>query len=122
MPQALRVRQTFAESEVAVVSLHAVFEHHAAQGSQQAFAAFLHDYRIEFPAGIDRQTPTGGLPETMATYAMYGTPTTLLIDRAGRLRLHKFGHIDDLRLGESIAALLESKFPRGAPRRVGRQP
>ena len=42
----------------------------------------------------------------MRTYEMQGTPTTLLIDREGRLRLHKFGRLDDLRLGAAIATLL----------------
>jgi hypothetical protein len=37
---------------------------------------------------------------------MQGTPTTLLIDRTGRLRLAKFGHIDDLALGAAIATLI----------------
>lgn len=33
LPQASRVRATFSESEVAVLGLHSVFEHHEAQGS-----------------------------------------------------------------------------------------
>jgi hypothetical protein len=42
----------------------------------------------------------------MSAYAMQGTPTLLLIDRAGRLRMQRFGHIDDLRLGAAIASLV----------------
>jgi hypothetical protein len=44
---------------------------------------------------------------------MQGTPTTLLIDRQGRLRLHQFGHVDDLRLGAAISALLAEPGTEG---------
>lgn len=106
LPQAGRVRAAFSKADVEVLGLHTVFEHHAAQGSKEALAAFLHEYRIGFPVGFDRQTPGGGVPETMRAYNMQGTPTTILIDREGRLRLQKFGHLDDLILGASIATLL----------------
>lgn len=96
----------FPESDVAVIGLHAVFEHHAAQGSKEALAAFLHEYRIKFPVGIDAPSPDGGVPETMRAYNLQGTPTTILIDRDGRLRLSKFGPVEDLLLGASIATLL----------------
>ncbi|MDE0390852.1 MAG: hypothetical protein OXI57_02140 [Rhodospirillales bacterium] len=42
LPQAMRVRQTFSPDDVAVVGLHTVFEHHEAQGTREALAAFLH--------------------------------------------------------------------------------
>lgn len=42
----------------------------------------------------------------MRRYAMQGTPTTLLIDREGQLRLQQFGHLDDIALGAAIARLL----------------
>ena len=53
LPQAVRARQAFAEDELAVIGLHTVFEHHEAQGSPAALSAFLHEYRIGFPVGID---------------------------------------------------------------------
>ncbi len=105
LPQAMRARAAFAPQDLAVIGLHTVFEHHEAQGTSQALAAFLHEYRIDFPVGIDAQSREG-LPETMRDYQMQGTPTTILIDRAGNLRLQKFGHLDDLRLGASIQALI----------------
>lgn len=104
LPQALRARAAFAPDDLAVIGLHTVFEHHEAQGSRSALAAFLHEYRIDFPVGIDTQAE--GLPRTMRAYEMQGTPTTILIDRRGRLRLQKFGHLDDLRLGAAIEALI----------------
>lgn len=107
LPQASRAREAFAESDLAVIGLHTVFEHHAAQGTQEALAAFLHEYRPGFPVGLDAPDPEGGaLPLTMRAYRMEGTPTTLLIDRRGNLRMQAFGHLDDLRLGAAIATLI----------------
>jgi len=108
LPQAQRVREAFAEDDLAVIGLHTVFEHHEAQGTTAALAAFLHEYQIAFPVGIDAQSAQspGGAPVTMRAYAMQGTPTTLLIDRSGRLRLQKFGRVEDLRLGAAIASLI----------------
>jgi hypothetical protein len=105
LPQAQRARAAFAEKDLAVVGLHTVFEHHEAQGTQAALAAFLHEYRIGFPVGIDARGP-GSTPLTMTAYGMQGTPTVLLIDKAGHLRLHQFGHLDDIRLGAAIATLI----------------
>lgn len=111
LPQAQRVREAFPESDLAVVGLHTVFEHHDAQGPAAALRAFLHEYRIAFPVGIDAPSPDGGVPQTMAAYAMQGTPTLLLIDRVGRLRMRRFGHLDDLRLGAALAALIDERGP-----------
>lgn len=105
LPQALRARDAFAQTDLAVIGLHTVFEHHEAQGSRAALGAFLHEYRIDFPVGMDAQSGAG-LPRTMRAYAMQGTPTTMLIDRAGNLRLKQFGHLDDLQLGAAIQALI----------------
>lgn len=111
LPQLTRVRETFSPDDVMVLGLHTVFEHHEAQGSRAALAAFLHEYRYSFPVGIDRPSDDGGLPRTMAAYAMQGTPTLLLIDRAGRLRRQAFGHVPDLRLGAELMALAIERAP-----------
>lgn len=42
----------------------------------------------------------------MAAYGMRGTPTLLLIDRAGRLRHHHFGQVEDMTLGAQVALLM----------------
>jgi hypothetical protein len=83
-----------------------VFEHHEAQGTRAALAAFLHEYRIGFPVGVDAESRPGSQPATMRIYEMQGTPTALLIDREGRLRLNHFGHLDDMRLGAVIGSLI----------------
>ncbi|MEJ5022904.1 TlpA disulfide reductase family protein [Ochrobactrum vermis] len=104
LPQAQRVGSLFSPSEIAVIGLHSVFEHHDAMGPN-ALRAFLHEYRIGFPVGIDE--PDGlSLPHTMRTYGFEGTPTTLLIDRDGRLRRQTLGHVPDLHLGAELMALI----------------
>ena len=42
----------------------------------------------------------------MRSYGLQGTPSTLLIDRFGRLRLSAFGVVDDLRLGAQLGQLV----------------
>lgn len=105
LPQAGRVADTFSRDDVVVLGLHSVFEHHAAQGGPDALAAFLHEYRIRFPVGIDAPAPSGGVPKTMAAYRLRGTPTSILIDRRGRLRNRHFGRMGDMALGAEIMAL-----------------
>ena len=106
IPQAQRARQAFPEDALAVVGLHTVFEHHEAQGSAAALKAFLHENRVRFPVGIDAHADGDPIPLTMRAYAMQGTPTLLLYDRAGRLRLQRFGTVEDMALGAAIATLL----------------
>lgn len=103
LPQAKRVQQAF--GEVVVLGLHTVFEHHQAM-TPVALRAFLGEYRIGFPVGIDRHHGDDPIPLTMAAYGLQGTPSTLLIDRSGRLRLTAFGVLDDLRLGAHLGRLL----------------
>lgn len=106
LPLAQRVHQSFGREDVAVIGLHTVFEHHAAQGSREALEAFLHEYRLSFPVAMDAAAEDSPIPQTMALYAMQGTPTLLLVDRQGRLRLQRFGHVPELELGAQIMALM----------------
>lgn len=111
LPQAMRVRQLFSQEDVAVIGLHTVFEHHTAQGTTAALEAFLHEYRITFPVGIDAPSDQGPLPKTMTAYQMRGTPTSILIDRNGFVRKHKFGAEQDMVLGAEIMSLLREQTP-----------
>ena len=106
LPLLQQVQATFDPADVAVLGLHTVFEHHEAQGSRAALAAFLHEYRIRFPVGIDAQRKGSPLPATMADYEMQGTPTLVLFDREGRRVRQYFGQISALALGANIGALL----------------
>lgn len=103
-PQAQRVAQ-LARDDLVVLGLHSVFEHHDAM-TPTALAAFVHEFRLRFPIAIDAHRGGDPVPATMRAYALQGTPTTLLIDRAGRVRLHRLGSIDDLELGAALGALL----------------
>ena len=110
IPQAQKIYEEFDPEKVAVIGLHTVFEHHSVMG-QEALEVFVHEYRIRFPIGIDKYGDHDqGLPLTMRAYQMQGTPTLILIDKAGKLRLHKFGHISDLTLGYAIGTLLSEKI------------
>ncbi|BEV45770.1 redoxin family protein [Afipia carboxidovorans] len=104
IPQAQRIANLFSPDKVAVIGLHTVFEHHDAM-TPVALKAFLHEYRITFPVGVDVPGECTPIPQTMAAYGMQGTPTLILIDRAGRIRKHGFGAEDDLRVGADIALL-----------------
>ena len=110
LPQAQRIARLFDPSQVAVIGLHCVFEHHAAM-SPAALTAFIHEYRLGFPIGVDMPGDPGPIPRTMAAYAMEGTPTLILIDRTGRLRGRSLGVQDDMRVGADIAALLAEPEP-----------
>ncbi len=106
LPQAQAVHRQFAGEDVAVVGLHTVFEHHDAM-TPVALAAFLHEYRIGFPVGVDARGDDGGeLPVTMRAYGMRGTPTLVVVDRSGRIRMHAFGRVEDLAVGALIGRLL----------------
>ncbi|HJQ58387.1 MAG TPA: redoxin domain-containing protein [Vineibacter sp.] len=105
IPQAKRVHETFKGGSVATIGLHTVFEHHDAM-RPVSLKAFIHENRLPFPVGVDAHEGDDPLPVTMRRYAMRGTPTLLLIDRAGRLRRQAFGHVPDLALGAEIMALI----------------
>ncbi|MBS0565660.1 MAG: TlpA family protein disulfide reductase [Proteobacteria bacterium] len=109
LPQAKAIRQIFPESDVAVIGLHTVFEHHAAM-TPVALRAFLHEYRISFPVGVD-QPGAGALPVTMGRFGLEGTPSLLLFDRAGSLRARHFGQVHDMVIGAEIAVLLGEAAP-----------
>ena len=109
LPQAQRIQQAF-DGDLAVLGLHTVFEHHAAMGPV-SLEAFLFEYRIGFPVGIDRHEPAEDIPVTMRRYQLRGTPSLLVIDRSGRLRLNAFGQVDDLALGAVLGRLVAEDRP-----------
>ena len=114
IPQAMKVHAQFPSSEVVVLGLHTVFEHHDAMGPN-ALKAFLHEYRITFVVGVDLPVKGHRIPATMQAYELRGTPSLVVIDRQGVIRLHHFGHIDDLQLGALIGALIcEGAAPQTA--------
>jgi hypothetical protein len=105
LPQALRIHRLFPQDRVSVIGLHTVFEHHDVMGPQ-ALRVFLDEYRIPFPVGVDRADPGSPVPLTMQAYGLRGTPSVVVFDPQGRVRLSHFGQIDDLQLGAVIGQLL----------------
>lgn len=105
LPQAAKVRALFDPAEVAVIGLHTVFEHHAVMGPE-ALAVFLHEYRVDYPVGVDAHAAGDPLPRTMRAYGWRGTPSLTLIDRSGQVRLSHFGRIEDLQVGGMIGRLM----------------
>jgi hypothetical protein len=82
---------------------------------RDALEVFVHEYRLNFPIGIDKyEGPPQGVPLTMHAYQMQGTPTLILIDKTGHIRLHRFGHVSDLTVGFSIGALLAEEIDESA--------
>lgn len=105
LPQALRIHRLFPQEQIAVIGLHTVFEHHDVMGPE-ALRVFLHEYRIPFPVGVDLADRGSTVPLTMRAYGLRGTPSVLVFDPRGRVRLNHFGQIDDLQLGAVIGQLL----------------
>ena len=108
-PQAVRLwqhyRQGARNNDVVVLGLHTVFEHHDVM-PPAALAVYLHEFRVPFPVGVDMPGTDGPIPQTMRAYNTQGTPTTLLIDGAGRLRRHHFGLESDQELIADIDRLI----------------
>lgn len=105
IPQAQRIARAFDPDQLAVIGIHTVFEHHDVM-TPQALAVFIQEFQLSFPIAVDLPASSGPIPQTMAAYAMQGTPTLILIDRRGRLRKHAFGTEHDMRIGADIAFLL----------------
>lgn len=108
IPQAKAIHQAFPLDKLRVIGLHTVFEHHDAMGPI-SLKAFMHEFRLSFPVGIDQASTDGPIPVTMQAYRLQGTPSLILIDKNGDIRLHHFGHLDDLHVGAAIGQLLTEK-------------
>lgn len=119
IPQAQTVQRTFAGADVTVLGLHTVFEHHAAM-APVSLSAFLHEFAVTFPVGVDA-AGDGPVPRTMAAYGQRGTPALWIVDRVGRLRAHHLGQVSDIVVGVQVAALLGEGPAAGPARTVARQ-
>ena len=114
LPQALRARELFAPEDLAVIGLHTVFEHHAVM-SAAALEAFIAEYRLTIPIGIDAAEAASRIPLTMQAYRLDGTPSVVLLDRRGHIRLTHFGLIDDMAIGGAIGRLIAEPDAAEAP-------
>lgn len=110
IPQAQKVEHVFRRTDLQVIGLHTVFEHHEAM-TPVALAAFLHEYRITHPVGVDQPGESGFLPVTMERFGFQGTPSSVVIGRDGSILYSKFGPEDDMVLGAHIASALSMAPP-----------
>ncbi|MFN4015299.1 MAG: peroxiredoxin family protein [Reyranella sp.] len=109
IPQAGRLNDIARSIDgLVVLGIHTVFEHHAAM-TPVSLEAFLHEYKIAFPVAVDRASTDGPIPQTMTAYGLRGTPSTVIVDRAGRIARHSFGAEDDLALGLILGCLLSER-------------
>jgi peroxiredoxin len=105
IPQAIKIHHAFSRDDVVVVGLHTVFEHHAVM-TPAALRVFMHEYKIPFPVGVDTVQADHPIPLTMQAYELRGTPSMVLIDRHGDVRLSHLGQIDDLHVGAILGRLI----------------
>lgn len=110
IPQVQRIERVFAGTDLQIIGLHTVFEHHAAM-TPVTLRAFLHEYRLKSPVAVDLAEHGSDIPSTMRRYRLRGTPSTVLIGRDGRIVHHAFGVEDDVAVGARIATTLASPRP-----------
>ena len=120
IPQAQRFHAAFNTEQVVIVGLHTVFEHHEAM-REVSLKAFLHEFRVKFPVGIDKASGSDRIPLTMNHYKMQGTPTWLVFDRKGKLVMNAFGKIEDIELSSVLTQLALSAMPSGSGILMGEQ-
>jgi hypothetical protein len=110
IPQTERLHRKFHDrDDIAILGLHSVFEDHETMGPD-SLKAFLTENDLTFPVGVDRPRKDSFLPETMSAYDMQGTPTLILIDRSGNLRIQHFGIADDASIEAAIERLLGESY------------
>lgn len=114
IPQVQKIERIFADTDLQVIGIHTVFEHHAAM-SPVTLKAFLHEYRIKHPVGIDSPDERTDTPITMQRFGLRGTPSSILIGRDGAIKHHIFGVEDDMAVGARIAMALAEKVPDLSP-------
>lgn len=105
VPQAQKLHRMIDESQVQVIGLHSVFEHHDVM-TQEALKVFISEFGIKFPVAVDKPREGHRIPSTMRKYRLEGTPSIILADRKGRIRQVQFGQVDDFVLGLLLGSLL----------------
>jgi hypothetical protein len=106
-PQGKRIEKVFRDTDLQIIGLHTVFEHHAAMSSV-TLEAFIHEYRLVAPIAVDQPDERSDTPITMQRFGFRGTPSSVLIGRDGTVLHHIFGVEDDLALGARIATALSA--------------
>ena len=105
IPQAGVINDIFPRDKVQVIGMHSVFEHHDVM-TVKALKVFLSEYRVNFPVVVDKPSPKKPVPQTMLAWQLQGTPSLIIFDQGGKLRLKHFGRLGDMQVGASIAGLV----------------
>ena len=105
IPLANAMHELFNNEDLQVIGLHSVFEHHEVM-TVEALKVFIHEYRLTFPIAVDEPSGNHPIPKTMERYQLRGTPSLILIDRRGTVRVHQFGRVNDMLVGKLIGELL----------------
>lgn len=108
IPQAVKIHRKIDDSQLQVICLHSVFEHHDVM-TPEALKVFLSEFGVAFPVAVDKPRKGQPIPTTMKKYRLEGTPSTMLVDRKGRIRQVEFGQMDDFVLGLLIGSLLSEE-------------
>lgn len=114
IPQVQRIERVFANTDLQVIGLHTVFEHHAAM-TPVTLRAFLHEYRLKSPVAVDLAEDGSDIPVTMRRFGLRGTPSSVLIGRDGAIIHQAFGVEDDIVVGARIAMALSARIPEIKP-------
>lgn len=101
LPQAERIYREYAGRGLQVAGVHGAFE----GGTQEGLDEFIQAGGFTLPVGVDAAGESWK-PRTMEAWDVEGTPTIILLDKRGQLRLKKLGPIDDARLREALDGLL----------------
>ena len=101
MPELVRVRQAFPESQLAMLGI-AVNE---TQG-ERAVREWMQKFKVTYPQALDT-------PEIVRTFWIQGVPVTYLIDAQGRIRYRWDGERDFETFRRAIVRLLQSERPDG---------
>jgi thiol-disulfide isomerase/thioredoxin len=109
IPQVRRIEKLFGHTDLQIIGLHTVFEHHAAM-SPVTLKAFISEYRLASPVGVDQSDDQSDIPVTMRRFGLRGTPSSVLIGRDGAIIQQSFGVEDDLVLGARLALALSAPF------------
>ena len=108
IPQTIELYQKYHSENIVVVGLHCVFEHHDVM-TEKALKIFISEWQLPFPVGIDKRLENQTIPETMKAYKLKGTPSMLVIDQEGFIKVHQFGHLNQEPFENFISELIKQQ-------------
>ncbi|WP_293953475.1 TlpA family protein disulfide reductase [uncultured Corynebacterium sp.] len=71
IPQAVKIHHKIDDSQLQVIGLHSVFEHHDVM-TPEALKVFLSEFGVKFPVAVDKPREGQRIPATMKKYRLEG--------------------------------------------------